>query len=77
MTTDDARRQRIYALLDTLVAVRMDLSRDLAALAAGAAGATKLSEIRELLDSAIVVAKDAIGAIEKTTTSSAPPQEPR
>lgn len=68
-TVDDARRQRMYALLDTLVAVRMDLSRALGGgMAAGAAGATKLKEIRGLLDNAIVATKDLIGAIEKTTT---------
>ena len=69
---DDARRQRMYALLDTLVAVRMDLSRALGGgVAAGPAGATKLKEIRGLLDSAIVATKDLIGAIENAPQ---PPQ---
>ena len=67
---DDARRQRMNALLDTLVAVRMDLSRALGGgVAAGPTGATKLKEVRGLLDSAIVATKDLIGAIENTATS--------
>jgi len=72
-TADDARRQRMYALLDTLVAVRMDLSRALGGgVAAGPAAATKLKEIRALLDGAIVATKTLIGEIDKTTT---PPQD--
>lgn len=62
-----SRKLRVDALLDTLVAVRMDLSR---ALGEGVSDdpvrAAKLREIRSLLDGAIVSAKDLIGQIGGT-----------
>jgi len=60
-----SRKLRVDALLDTLVAVRMDLSRALGeGVSAHPARAAKLREIRALLDGAIVSTKDLIGEID-------------
>ena len=62
-----SRKLRVDALLDTLVAVRMDLSRALGeGVSDDPARAAKLREIRSLLDGAIVSTKDLIGEIDGT-----------
>jgi hypothetical protein len=62
---------RLYSLLYTLVAVRMDLSRALKdTVATDGSGAAKVNEVRSLLDAAIKSTKDIIVSVERASAES-------
>jgi hypothetical protein len=62
----DSTARRMYDLLDTLVAIRMDFGTNVEGKAAALTlGAEKMEGIRALLDQAIASTKDIIGALDR------------
>jgi hypothetical protein len=58
----DSVTRELCSLLDTLVALRMDLGHDANGIAASPAlGPSQMREIRQILDGAIVLTKGIIG----------------
>ena len=65
-SSDMGTARRLYDLLDTLVAMRMDFGSNTEGEAAAATlGPEKIDGIRALLDEAIAHTKDIIGAIDR------------
>jgi hypothetical protein len=63
---DNATACRLYDLLDTLVAMRLDFgTNDEGKAAAATLGPEKMKGIRDLLDQAITATKDIIGALHR------------
>jgi len=63
---DDSTARRLYDLLDTLVAMRIDFGTNAEGKAAALTlGPAKIAGIRTLLDVAIASTKDIIGSLER------------
>lgn len=68
--SQDSTARRLYALLDTLVAMRMDFGTNAQGEAAAhTLGPAKIEGIRHLLDEAIASTKDIIGALDRPQSS--------
>jgi hypothetical protein len=68
--SQDANARRLYDLLDTLVAIRIDFGTNADGQAAEhTLGPAKMEGIRHLLDQAIASTKDIIGALERPLSS--------
>jgi hypothetical protein len=62
----DSTARRMYDLLDTLFAIRLDFGTNAEGKAAALTlGPEKMEGIRELLDQAIASTKDIIGALDR------------
>ena len=65
-SSDAGTARRLYDLLDTLIAMRMDFGSNAEGRAAALTlGAEKIQEIQAMLDQAVASTKDIIGTIDR------------